>query len=110
MKIRRNDTVMVITGKDRGKRGTVVRVLTKQQRVVIDGVNMAKRHAKPSAKQPQGGIISFAAPLSASNVMLVCGSCTKPTRVAMKLTKDGKVRICKHCKAAVSSDSAKATK
>ncbi len=101
MTIRRNDTVLVITGKDRGKRGTVIRVLPKKNRVVVEGVNMAKRHAKPSLKQPQGGIVSFAAPLAASNVLVVCSSCSKPTRIAMKVTADGKVRICRHCQAAL---------
>lgn len=104
MTIRRNDTVQVLTGKDRGKRGTVVRVLPKKNRVVVEGVNMAKRHAKPSIKQPQGGIVSFAAPLAISNVMIVCGSCSKPTRIGMQVTKDGKVRICKRCKAALAGN------
>lgn len=110
MKIRRNDTVMILTGKDRGKRGTIARVLVKEQRVVVEGVNMAKRHTKPSAKQPQGGVVAFAAPLAISNVMVICGACSKPTRIAMKLTKDGKVRTCKHCQAAVAPDATKAAK
>ncbi len=110
MKIRRNDTVMVITGKDRGKRGTVVRVLPKADRVVIEGVNMAKRHTKPTAKQPAGGIVEFAAPLAVSNVLLVCPSCSKPTRIAMKLTDTGKVRTCKHCGAALAAEAKKADK
>jgi len=110
MKIRRNDTVLVITGKDRGKRGTVVRVLPKLNRVVIEGVNIAKRHAKPKAKVPQGGIIEFAAPLAVSNVMLVCGSCNKPTRSKSKITDEGKVRICTHCQAALANEVKKATK
>ncbi|MEK7184337.1 MAG: 50S ribosomal protein L24 [Patescibacteria group bacterium] len=105
--IRRNDTVLVITGKDRGKRGTVVRVLPKEHRIVIDGINMAKRHTKPSVKQPQGGIVDFPAPLSVSNVMIICAACNKPTRIAMKLTADGKVRTCKHCKAALTQDTGK---
>lgn len=110
MKIRRNDTVMVITGKDRGKRGTVVRVLPKEQRLVVEGVNLAKRHSKPTPKQPAGGIIEFAAPLAVSNVLLVCPSCSKPTRVAMKLTEAGKVRTCKHCGAALAGETKKAAK
>lgn len=110
MKIRRNDTVLVTAGKDRGKRGTVVRVLPKEQRVVIEGVNIAKRHAKPTAKMPQGGIVEFAAPLAASNVMLICGACNKPTRSATKVTADGKVRICTHCKAAIAGETKKAAK
>ena len=110
MTIRRNDTVLITTGKDRGKRGTVIKVLPKEGRLVVEGINMAKRHAKPTAKLPQGGIVEFAASLSASNAAIICNSCGKPTRIAMKITADGKVRICKLCKAAVSAETKKATK
>jgi large subunit ribosomal protein L24 len=110
MKIRRNDTILVITGKDRGKRGTVIRVLPKENRVVIEGLNIAKRHSKPTAKQPHGGIVEFAAPMATSNVMLVCGACNKPTRSASKVTADGKVRICTHCQAALVTETKKVTK
>jgi large subunit ribosomal protein L24 len=109
MKIQRNDKIQIITGKDRGKKGTVVRVLPKIDKVVVEGLNISKRHLKPSAKQPHGGIAEFAAPMSISNVMLICGACNKLTRAAAKITDDGKIRVCKHCGAAL-GESKKAVK
>ena len=99
--VRRNDTVMVITGKDRGKTGTVRSVLTKKNRLVVEGVNMVKKHQRPTqaAGVPvPGGIVVREAPLSASNVMVVCRSCGKATRTGRRIRPDGvKVRVCKNC-------------
>ncbi|MFZ5811057.1 MAG: 50S ribosomal protein L24 [Thermodesulfobacteriota bacterium] len=98
-KIRKNDKVIVTTGKDKGKVGRVLKLLPKKDRVLVEKVNMVKRHTKanPYAKTP-GGIVEKEAPLHISNVALLCDACAKPTRVGYKLTDDGKkVRYCKKC-------------
>ena len=96
-KVRREDTVQVIIGRERGKRGVVRQVIRGEQRVVVAGVNVVKRHMKPRADRP-GGIIEREAPLHVSNVMVVCKSCGKPTRVAFRFRDDGrKIRHCRHC-------------
>jgi large subunit ribosomal protein L24 len=96
-KVRREDTVLVITGRERGKTGVVRQVLPRGGRVVVAGVNVVKRHMKPRADRP-GGIIEREAPLHVSNVMVVCKSCSKPTRVAFRFREDGqKVRYCRRC-------------
>lgn len=109
MKLRRDDNVLIRRGKDRGKTGKILRVLPKENKVVVAGLNMVKKHAKPTPKAPQGGIISFEAPLAVANVALICPVCSKPTRIGKQVTKDGTVRICKRpgCGAAVSSTKAK---
>ena len=104
MKVLRNDTVEIITGKDRGKRGRVRAVLPKENRVVIEGLNLYKRHLK-RGRARQTGIIEFEAPIQASNVMVVCTNCDQPTRVGYDFQDDGtkklKIRICKHCDQAI---------
>jgi large subunit ribosomal protein L24 len=96
-RVRREDTVLVITGRERGKTGVVRQVLPGKERIVIAGVNVVKRHMKPRADRP-GGIIEREAPLHVSNVMVVCKSCKKPTRVAFRFRNDGrKVRYCRRC-------------
>ena len=101
--IRKNDSVIVITGRDRGKRGRVLRVLPEKRRVVVEGVNFIKRHTRPNPqKNIKGGIVEREAPLSASNVQLVCPECSAPTRVGRKLLDDGRrVRFCRKCKGVV---------
>ena len=95
--VRREDTVMVITGKERGKTGVVRQVIRGEGRVVIAGVNVVKRHMRPRADRP-GGIIEREAPLHISNVMVVCKSCSKPTRVAFRFRDDGrKISYCRRC-------------
>lgn len=98
MRIKKGDNVLVIAGKDNGKKGKVLRVLPKEGRVVVEGVNRVKRHQKPTRALPQGGINKIESPLNMSNVMLVCGRCNKPTRVGVKvLDNKEKVRYCKKC-------------
>ncbi|HVZ21093.1 MAG TPA: 50S ribosomal protein L24 [Vicinamibacterales bacterium] len=100
--IRRNDTVMVTAGKDRGKRGRVLRLLPITNRVVVEGVNMIKRHTRPNPqKNIQGGILEREGALHASNVMLVCPECGKATRVGHRVQGDRKVRICRKCEGVV---------
>ena len=86
--LRKDDLVMIIAGKDKGKRGKIQRVLRKRNRVIVEGLNEVKKHAKPNQQQPQGGIINKAAPLHISNVMLVDPKSDKPTRVGRKVLKD----------------------
>lgn len=98
MKIRRNDTVVVITGKDRGKRGKVHRVYPKNNRVLVERVNIIKQHMKPRGTVRQAGIIEREAPIHTSNLMLVCTRCDQPTRVGFRFLGDKtKVRVCKRC-------------
>ena len=101
--IRRNDTVIVITGKDRGKRGRVLKVLPEKNRLIVEGVNMIKRHTKPNpGKNIQGGIVEREASVHASNVQLVCPECGAHTRIGHKVLGDGrKVRICRKCEGVV---------
>jgi len=96
--VRKGDTVLVITGKNAGKKGKVISVIPAKSRVVVEGVNVVKRHTKPTRKMPQGGIVEKEAPIHSSNVMLFCGKCNSPTRVGKKFLEDGeKVRVCKRC-------------
>lgn len=98
MKIRKGDTVLVIAGKDRGKGGKVRRAFPKQNRVIVDGVNMIKRHSRARHAARQAGIIEREAPIDASNVMLLCNKCNKPTRIGFRFLADGKkARICRVC-------------
>ena len=101
--IRRNDNVQVITGKDRGKKGRVLKVLPEKNRVVVEGVNVIKRHTKPNPqRQIKGGVVEREAALHASNVQLLCPECGKPTRLGKKILGDGrKVRICRKCEGVV---------
>jgi large subunit ribosomal protein L24 len=96
-RIRKDDTVMVIAGRERGKTGRVLRLLPKSERVVVERINMVKRHTKPRGTQ-QGGIIEKEASLHISNVQPLCSRCDKPARVATKRLEDGSgVRVCRRC-------------
>ena len=101
--IRKNDNVQVTTGKDRGKKGRVIRVLPEKNRLIVEGVNLIKRHTRPNpAKNIKGGVVQREASLHASNVQLVCHECGAPTRVGKKVLDDGrKVRICRKCEGVV---------
>jgi large subunit ribosomal protein L24 len=97
--IRKNDNVVVISGRDRGKRGRVLQVLPTRHRVVVEGVNFIKRHTRPNPQRNvKGGIIEREASLDVSNVQLVCPECAKTTRVGHRLLEDGRrVRVCRKC-------------
>lgn len=95
--VKKGDTVMVIAGKSAGRTGKVILALPKENRVVVEKVNMIKRHTKPSKALPQGGIIEKEAPLHASNVMLYCTECKSVTRRSIKFTATERVRVCKKC-------------
>ena len=97
--VRKNDTVVVISGKDQGKIGEVLAVMPKNGKVLVKGINVVSRHEKPSKTNMQGGIVKSEALIYSSKVMLYCEKCKKATRISHKLLDDGtKVRICKHCK------------
>ena len=96
--VRRGDTVGVIAGRERGKRGKVLRVLRERGRVVVEKVNMVKKHQRPTQKVRQGGIIEREGALALSNVLLICGRCDRPVRAGSKILADGrKIRVCKRC-------------
>ena len=101
MNVKKNDTVVVLSGKDKGKRGKVLSVDPKTRKVVVEKINMAARHQKPRKQGDEGGIIQKEIPLYASKVMTVCPKCSKPTRVAHKIEGGKKVRVCKHCGAEI---------
>ena len=88
--IRKNDNVLIITGKDRGKRGRVLKVAPDKNRLVVEGINMIKRHTKPNQKVKQGGILEKEAPLAISNVMFLCPVTKKPTRLGIRVQADGR--------------------
>ena len=96
--VKRGDTVGVIAGKERGKRGKVLRVLVDRSRVLVEKVNMIKKHQRPTQKVRQGGIIERKGTLALSNVLLICSRCDRPVRSGMKILTDGrKIRVCKRC-------------
>lgn len=107
IKIKKGDTVLVISGKDKGKRGTVEMVIKEINKVKVSGVSISKHHLKPSKKNPHGGIIDKITAINLSNVQIICPRCSKPTRVGYKLMEDSakggsasggkKMRICKKC-------------
>ena len=102
MKLKTGDKVVVIAGKDKGKEGKIVAVDKKNNRVMVEGVNMVSKHTKPNAQNQQGGIIKKEAPIYACKVQRVCPKCNKPTRPAHKLLADGKkVCVCKKCGAEI---------
>ena len=96
--IKIDDKVKVVTGKDKGKIGKVLKVIRKNNRIIIESINMVKRHAKPNASNRQGGILDKEAPIHRSNVMLMCNKCLMPVRIQMKrLENEKKVRTCRKC-------------
>ena len=98
MQIRKNDSVMVISGKERGKTGKVLRVKPKEDAVIIERINVVKRHTKPRGPQQTGGIIEKEASIPASNIMIMCDKCNAPVRIGQKNLADGnKVRVCRRC-------------
>jgi large subunit ribosomal protein L24 len=103
MNIKKGDTVLIIAGKDRGKQGVVSRALPQVNKVIVEGLNIAKKHIRPQGQTRQGGIIEKAMPLQVSNTMLICTECGKPTRVAHERRPMGSdqkmrsVRVCKKC-------------
>ena len=99
LSVKKNDTVLIIAGKEKGKRGRVLSVYPSKDRLLIEKINMIRKHMKPTRKYAQGGIIEKEAPLHISNIMLICPKCNKPTRISNTQLQDGrKVRMCKKCR------------
>lgn len=97
-KIRRNDEVLVTTGKDRGRRGSVRQVIPRANRALVTGINIVKKHRRARSPQEPGGIMEIEAPIALSNLALICSVCSQPTRVGFRVLEDGrKVRTCKKC-------------
>ena len=101
MNVKKNDTVVVLSGTDKGKKGKVLSVDPESRKVIVEGVNVASRHQKPRKQGEEGGIIKKETPIYASKVMTVCPKCDKATRVAHKIVDGKKVRVCKHCGAEI---------
>ena len=102
LKVRKGDIVQAIKGKDKGKKGKVLKILPEGKRALVEGVNLVKKHKRQTRQDQQGGIVSIEAPISVANLMLVCKSCQRPVRTGFSLLKDNtKVRICKSCKEAI---------
>jgi large subunit ribosomal protein L24 len=97
MKVKKGDRVRVIAGKDVGKEGTIIRVINQTDRVIVDGVNVAKRHQRAQGQTMQGGIIDKDMPIHVSNVAIVCGSCGQPSRIGHRMDGTDKVRVCRKC-------------
>jgi len=102
MKIKKGDTVLVISGKDRGKKSKILEVLPKEQKIIVEGINIRKKHIRQKKEGEKGQIIETPAPIHISNVKIICSKCGRPTRVGYKIEKEmnrqkSKVRICKKC-------------
>ena len=95
--VRKGDQVLILSGKDKGRRGKVVTVAPRLDRVIVEGINIAKKHARPTQKAPQGGIVEMPAPIHISNCMVVCPRCEKPIRVKRASKNEGKGRRCRRC-------------
>ena len=96
--VRRNDKVVVVSGKDKGKIGEVISVQPKTGKILVKDINVVTKHQKPSKQNMQGGMVQQEAPIYSSKVMLYCDKCSKATRISKKILEDGsKVRVCKHC-------------
>lgn len=101
MKIKKGDKIKVITGKDKGRDGIVEKTYLKNNTILIQGINIYKKHIKKNEKMPQGGVVEVPRPLTVSKIMLICPICKKSTRTMYKVEKNKKVRICKKCKSII---------
>lgn len=97
MKIRKGDTVLIISGKDRGRKGKVLRTFPKRERILVEGINLRKKHLRPRRAGEKGQIVEIAAPIHVSNIKIICSKCGKATRVGYKIEEKKKYRICKKC-------------
>ncbi len=101
MKLKKGDTVLVISGKDKGRKAPILKSLIKEGKILVEGINLKKKHIKPKKEGEKGQVISVATPLSISNVKFICPKCGKATRLGYKIEGDKKFRICKKCKSEV---------
>ena len=102
LKVKKGDTVQVLKGKDRGKKGKVLRIFLSKAKALVEGINLVKKHKRQGRQDQKGGIISVEAPMAIANIMVFCKACEKPVRVGFKINKDNtKSRICKKCKGVI---------
>jgi len=101
MKIKKGDTVKILTGKDRGKTGKVIKVDPKSEKLIVEGLNLYKKHMRPKKQGEKGEIIKISRPMNVSNTMIVCPNCKQATRVGFRLEKDNKFRYCKKCQSRI---------
>ncbi|MEK9154916.1 MAG: 50S ribosomal protein L24 [Patescibacteria group bacterium] len=101
MKLKKDDKVKIITGKDKNKAGKVLKVFPKERRILIEGLNIYKKHARPKKQGEKGQVITVSRPINASNVMLICPSCGKSSRTGLLFEQNKKFRICKKCRAKI---------
>lgn len=95
--LRKNDLVMVIAGKEKGKTGKILKMITDQEKALVEKLNLVKKNQKPTQQNPRGGVIEKEAGIHLSNLMLFCSSCSKPVRISRKIVDGNKVRVCKKC-------------
>lgn len=98
MKIKKNDTVLIISGKDKGKKAKVLEVFPRQKKIAIEGINLVKKHRRPRSEREKGQVIEIPKPIDVSNVKFVCSKCGKAVRLGHKIVEGKKYRICKKCK------------
>lgn len=101
MKIKKNDTVLIISGKYRGKRGKVLRIFPKEMKILVEGINLVKKHRKPKKEGEKGEIVTLPTPINLSNAQLICPKCSKITRAGYKIVGNTKYRVCKKCNQAI---------
>lgn len=101
MKIKKGDTVLIIKGKDRNKSGKVMKVFPKKNKIIVEGLNLIKKHVKPRRQGEKGKIIEISSPIYISKVKLICPNCNRPTRLGYKIEGENKFRICKKCQAKI---------
>lgn len=97
MKLKKGDTVLIMTGKDRGKKAKILKAYPKDGKILVEGINMVKKHQKPRKQGEKGQIVVMPRPINASNAKLICPKCGKPSRIGFNVNQKGKVRICKKC-------------
>ncbi|HOK00525.1 MAG TPA: 50S ribosomal protein L24 [Candidatus Pacearchaeota archaeon] len=101
MKIKKGDNVLIISGKDKGKKGKVIKVLPGEGKIIVEGMNLRKKHVRPKREGEKGQIVSIAAPMDASNVLFICPQCNKGTKIGYKVSDKKKYRVCKKCKSMI---------
>jgi large subunit ribosomal protein L24 len=101
MKVKKGDNILVIAGKDKGRTGKILRAFPKELKILVEGINLKKKHVRPKKQGEKGQVVSVPSPMDISNIKLICPKCGKATRVGYNVEKDSKVRICKKCKSAI---------
>lgn len=101
MKVKKGDNVLIIAGKDKGRTGKIMKSLPKELKVLVEGINVKKKHVRPKKEGEKGQVVGIPAPMDISNIKLICPKCGKATRIGYKIDKDNKQRICKKCKSVI---------